>query len=104
MTVFSCRNFKPICFEFMTDPKQKETIQEIIDQKYGTCVVPYMGNLTFSPYDLDFEAEDEPMVGQRYFNHCPYDGMRKCHCVATFSSCPWVLVFGTYFNIIISIP
>ncbi len=52
MTAFCCRNLKRICFEFMTDPKQKGAIQEIIDQKYETCVVPYIGNLTFSPYDL----------------------------------------------------
>ncbi len=88
----------------MTDPKQKGSIQDIIDRKYGSCEGLCLGSLTFSPYDLDSEAEDEPTVGQGHFNHCPYDGMRKRHCVATFSSCPWVLVFGTYFNIIISIP
>jgi hypothetical protein len=91
-------NLKPIRFEFMTDPKQKGTIQEIIDQKYGSCEGPCLGSLTFSPYDLDSKAEDEPMVGQGYFNHCPYDGTRKCHWLASYNSCPWVLVFGTYFQ------
>jgi hypothetical protein len=42
----------------MTDPIQKETIQEIIDQKYGACEVPCKGNLTLSPYDLDSKAEE----------------------------------------------
>ena len=34
------RNFKPIRFEFMTDPQEKRTIQEIIDRKYGNCELP----------------------------------------------------------------
>ncbi len=26
------------------------------------------------------------------WNPCPYDGTRKRHCVASFNSCPWVMV------------
>jgi hypothetical protein len=82
----------------MTDPKQKGTIQEIIDQKYGACEVPCVGNLTFTPDDLDSNVKDEPMVGQGHAIHSPYDGMRKRQCVANFESCPWVMVFGAYFQ------
>ena len=39
------RDVKAIRFQFMTDPKGKGTIQEIIDQKYGTCEVPCVGNI-----------------------------------------------------------
>jgi hypothetical protein len=95
------RNFKAVRFQFTTDPIQKGTIQEIIDLKYGTCEVPCKGNLTFSPYDLDSKAEDEPKVVKANLNPCPYDGTRKCHCVASFNSCPWVMVVRgdfQYFN------
>jgi hypothetical protein len=92
------RNFKAVRFQFTTDPIQKGPIQEIIDQKYGTCEVPCTGNLTFSPYDLDSEAEDEPKVVKANLKHCPYDGTRKRHCVASFNSCPWVMVFRGYFQ------
>jgi hypothetical protein len=54
-------NLKPIRFQFMTDPKEKGTIQEIIDHKYGSCEGACLGSLTFSPYDLDSKAEDEPI-------------------------------------------
>ena len=87
----------------MTDPIQKGTIQEIIDQKYGTCEVPCRGNLTFSPYDLDFEAEDDSKVVEVNWNPCPYDGTRKRHCVASFNSYPWLLSVEI-FNTITSIP
>ena len=82
----------------MADPKQKGTIQEIIDQKYGSCEVPCVGNLTFSPYVLDSKAEDEPKVVKANLNHCPYDGTRKCHRVASFNSCPWVMDVHVYFQ------
>jgi Ubiquitin carboxyl-terminal hydrolase len=91
-------NLKPKRFEFVTDPKQKGTIQEIIDRKYGACEVPCVGNLTFTPDDLDSNVKDEPMVGQGHAIRCPYDGMRKPHCVANYQSCPWVMVFGAYFQ------
>jgi hypothetical protein len=92
------RNFKPIRFEFMTDPQEKGTIQEIIDRKYGNRELPCEGNLTFTPEDLDSMAQDEPLRGKGHVNRCPYDGTRKRHCVANFNSCPWVMVFGTYFQ------
>jgi hypothetical protein len=98
------RNLKPIRFEFVTDPKQKGSIQEIIDRKYGNCELPCEGNLTFTPSDLDSNVKNEPMRGKGHVNHCPYDGTRKRHCVANFNSCPWVMVFGHIFNIIVSIP
>ena len=101
------RDVKAIRFQFMTDPKGKGTIQEIIDQKYGTCEEPCVGNLIYSLIadsepnnneDLKPEAEDEPTVGQVDTSHCPYDGTRKRHCVAAFNSCPWVMVFTGYFQ------
>jgi hypothetical protein len=88
----------------MTDPQEKGTIQEIIDRKYGNRELPCEGNLTFTPDDLDSTAQDETMRVKGHVNLCPYDGTRKRHCVANFNSCPWVMVFGTYFNIIVSIP
>ena len=92
------RNFKPIRFEFMTDPHEKGTIQDIFDRKYGNCELPCEGNPTYTPNDLDSTAEDEPMRVKGHVNRCPYDGTRKRHCVANFNSCPWVMVFGTYFQ------
>jgi hypothetical protein len=75
------RNLKPIRFEFMRDPKQKGSIQEIIDRKYGNCELRWEGNLTFTPDDLDSNVKNEPMRGKGHVNHCPYDGTRKHHCV-----------------------
>jgi hypothetical protein len=90
-------NFKAVHFQFMTDPMQKGTIQDIIDQKYGTHEVPCLGHTIYEDQS-EAEVEDKPMMGQGYTNHCPYDGMRKSHCVATFYSCPWVMDVGGLFQ------
>jgi hypothetical protein len=92
------RNFKALRFQFITNPIQKGTIHEIIDQKYGTCEIPCRGDITLSPYNLDSEAKDEPKVVKVNLKYCPYDGMRKHHCVASFNSCPWVMVVRGYFQ------
>jgi hypothetical protein len=39
--------------------------------------------------DSEPEVVDEQRAGQGDTNHCPYDRMRKSHCVAIFNSCPW---------------
>jgi hypothetical protein len=85
-------NSKGKHFQFLTNPNQKGTIQEIIDEKYGCCEVPCIGDVNFSPVELDYEAEDEPIVVKGSSDPCLYDGTRKHHCVATFNSCPWVIV------------
>ena len=84
----------------MTEPKQKGTIQKITDQKYRTCEILCVGDKIYTDNKDDSEdmVEDEPTVGQEDTNHCPYDGTRKSYCVATFNSCPWVMVVGGYFQ------
>ena len=88
----------------MTDPKQNRTIQEIIDQKYGTfqklCTRHTYSWFDDSKPDKDDsepKVVDEHTVNQWEYNICPYDGMRKSYCVATFNSCPWVMVVGGFF-------
>jgi hypothetical protein len=50
--------------------------------------------------DSEPEVDNEHMVSQGDTNRCPYDGIRKSYCVATFNSCPWVMVVGGFFNIL----
>ena len=38
--------------------------------------------------DSEQEVVDEQRAGQGDTIHCPYDGTRKSHGVATFNSCP----------------
>jgi hypothetical protein len=70
----------------MTDPKQKDTIKEIIDHKYGTCEVLWVGDKIYNRKidsgqdnkdDSEAKFEDKPTVGQGDTNHCPYDGTSK---------------------------
>jgi hypothetical protein len=48
--------------------------------------------------DSEAEFEDKPTVGQVDTNHCPYDRMRKSYRVASFNSCPWVMIVGGFFQ------
>jgi len=96
-------NLKTKRLYFVTDPKQNGTIQEIIDQKYGTFQKPCRrhtyGWIADSKLDKDDSEPNEHTVSQgETINHCPYDGIRKSYCVATFNSCPWVMVVGRYFQ------
>jgi hypothetical protein len=99
-------NLKTKCLYFVTDPKQNGTIQEIVDQKYGTFEIPcrrhtygWIADTKQDKDDSEPEVVDEHMVSQGVaIRCCPYDGMRKSYCVATFNSCPWVMVVGGYFQ------
>ncbi len=88
----------------MTDPKQNGTFQEIIDQKYGTFQKPCMRHTNGWIADSKPDKDDsEPKVVDKHIrqgetNHCPYDSIRKSYCVATFHSCPWVMVVGGFFQ------
>jgi hypothetical protein len=89
----------------VTDPSQNNTIQEIIDERYGTsqksCRRHIFGWSDTSKQDNN---ESEPDVVDRHTtsqgdnSNCPYDGIRKSYCVATFNSCPWVMVVGGHFD------
>ena len=100
------RNLKTKRLYFVTDPKQNGTIQEMIDRKYGTFQKPCMrhtyGWIADSKPDKDDsepEVVDKHTVSQgETIYHCPYDGIRTSYCVATFNSCPWVMVVGGYFQ------
>ena len=94
-----CRNLKTKRHYYVTDPKQNATIQEIIDQKYGTSQKPCRRNLYGwrdkpKPDNEDSEPKvvDKHMVSQGDTSICPYDGTRKSYCVGTFNSCPWLMV------------
>ena len=99
------RNLKTKRLYFVTDPIQNETIQEIIDRKYGTsqtsCMRHTVSMIDKSKPDKDDsepEVVDKHMVSQGDTSRCPYDGIRKSYCVATFNSCPWVMVVGGFFQ------
>ena len=78
----------------------------MIDQKYGTIQKPCMRHTTGWIADSKPDKDDsEPEVVDKHtvsqgetINHCPYDGIRTSYCVATFNSCPWVMVVGGYFQ------
>jgi hypothetical protein len=49
--------------------------------------------------DSEPEVVNERTVSQgETINHFPYDGIRTSYGVATFNSCPWVMVVGGYFQ------
>ena len=59
------RNFKALRFQFMTDPIQKGTIKDIIDQIYGAHEVPCVGHTIYKDQS-EAEIEDKPLIGQGY--------------------------------------
>jgi|JI7StandDraft_1071085.scaffolds.fasta_scaffold24579_3 hypothetical protein len=100
------RNLKTKRLYFVTDPKQNGTIQEIVDQKYGTFEIlcrrhtySWIADTKPDKDDSEPEVVDEHTINQGgTIRCCPYDGMRKSYCVATFNSCPWVIVVGGFFQ------
>ena len=58
------RNSEMVHLYFITDPKQKGTIQEIIDQKFGTSQVPGMRDKIYDP-SVDSELDKRMTQNQR---------------------------------------
>ena len=98
-------NLRKKCLYFVTDPTQNKTIQEIIDERYGTSqkscrrhIYDWVDKSKGDKKESEPEVNDKHTAGQGDTSRCPYDGIRKSYCVATFNSCPWVMVVGGSFD------